>query len=488
MSGKKYIAIILLLSCIAVAGSTYAEVVLPKILGNNMVLQRNKPVPVWGTAVAGEAITVKFGNQTKKATADATGNWQIILDPMPASATPQVLEIKGTNTIKLENVLVGEVWLCSGQSNMSYEMRKNSKVRRPDTSTVNSPIDELDRAQNPQIRIFLTTQKNLRKPDSTHAGWDIAEGTALRDFSAAGYFFAKNLNHDLKVPVGIICSAISGSRIEPWMPREAFDEIPYFKDTNYKIDGDPGKLYVNMIAPVAPYALRGFLWYQGESGSYLAETISYTYKMEALIHWWRKLWNNKDLPFYYVQIAPFYYSRAKSSSNVPFTIYTEPELREAQTMALKIPHTGMIVTTDLNDSLTNIHPAFKWVVGQRLELQALGNTYDKKVVFSGPMYDKMKIKGDKIILDFKYTGNGLVSHDGKPLSYFTIAGNDGKFVDATAIIKGDKVEVSSPEVSSPVAVRFGWTEVAEPNFYNKDGLPAVPFRTDNPLKFTLTAN
>jgi len=486
MATNKYIVIIFLLSCTALAGNTYAEVVLPKILGNNMVLQRNKPVPVWGTASAGEAVTVKFSGQTKKVIADVAGNWQIMLDPMPASAMPQILEIDGTNTIKLDNILVGEVWLCSGQSNMSYEMRKNSKVRRPDTSTVNSPIDELERAHNPQIRIFLVTQKNLRRPDSTHSGWDIAEGTALRDFSAAGYFFAKNLNHDLKVPVGIICSAISGSRIEPWMPGEAFDAIPYFKDNNIKVDGDPGKLYVNMIAPVAPYALRGFLWYQGESSSYLAETISYTYKMEALINWWRKLWNDKNLPFYYVQIAPFYYSRAKS--NISYTIYTEPELREAQTMALKIPHTGMIVTTDLNDSLTNIHPAFKWVVGQRLELQALANTYGKKVVFSGPMYEKMQIKGNKIILDFKYVGSGLVSHDGKPLSYFTIAGSDGKFVDATATIKGNKVEVSSPAVPVPVAVRFGWTEVAEPNFYNKDGLPAVPFRTDNPLKFTLTAN
>lgn len=322
-------------------------------------------------------------------------------------------------------------------------------------------------------------------PDSTHSGWDVAEGTPLRNFSAAGYFFAKNLQHDLKVPVGIICSAISGSRIEPWMPTEAFDAIPYFKQDNVKIDGDPGKLYINMIAPVAPYALCGFLWYQGESGAYLGETITYTYKMNALINWWRNIWGDKTLPFYYVQIAPFYYSKAKS--NVAYTIYTEPEFREAQTMALKIPHTGMIVTTDLNDSLTNIHPAFKWEVGRRLELQALANTYGKKdVVFSGPMYKQMHIEGNKIILDYNYVGKGLENHDGKPLDYFTIAGADGNFVNANAVIKGDKVVVSSPSVKSPVAVRFGWTEAAEPNLFNKNGLPAVPFRTDNPLKFTPT--
>lgn len=464
-----------------------AQVVLPKILGNGMVLQRDKPVPVWGTAAAGEKVTVTFSGQTKATVADAGGNWMVSLNPMAASAVPATLTIAGTNTIKLENILVGEVWLCSGQSNMSYEMRKNSKVKKPDTSTVNSPVDELERAHNPQIRIFLTTQKNLRKPDPAHSGWSIAQDSALRAFSAAGYFFAKNLNHDLKVPVGIICSAISGSRIEPWAPVEAFTAIPYFKQNNIKIDGDPGKFYATMIQPLAPFALKGFLWYQGESSAYLAETISYTYKMEALINQWRKLWADKTLPFYYVQIAPFYYSQAKGQ--VPFTEFTEPELREAQTMALKIPHTGMIVTTDLNDDLKNIHPPYKWEVGRRLELQALANTYSRKdVVYSGPMYDHMEIKGSKIILHFNDVGKGLESHDGKPLNYFTIAGGDKKFVDANAEIKGNTVVVSSPSVKKPVAVRFAWTEAAQPNFFNKNNLPAVPFRTDNPLKFTLTDN
>jgi len=469
--------------CLLFVLNANATVVLPKILGNNMVLQRDKPVAIWGTASAGEAITVKFADQEKKTTTDPLGNWKVILDPMKASAEGREMLISGTNTIRLKNILVGEVWICSGQSNMSYEMRKNSKVHKPDTSTTNSPVDELERAHNPQIRLFLVTQKNMRKPDSTHSGWDIAEGTALRDFSAAGYFFAKNLNHDLKVPVGIICSAISGSRIEPWAPKDAFEAIPYLKENKLTDEGGPGKLYVNMIQPLAPFAIRGFLWYQGESAAYLAETISYTYKMNALINWWRKLWDDKNLPFYYVQIAPFYYSHVKDPK-IQYTEYTEPEFREAQTMALKIPHTGMIVTTDLNDDIKNLHPPFKWEVGRRLELQALANTYGKKVVFSGPMYDHMRVLGNKIILKFKYAGSGLISHDGKPLNYFQIAGNDGRFVDAHAEIKGNKVIVSSPEVQSPVAVRFGWNEAAQPNFYNKNGLPAVPFRTDNPLKFT----
>lgn len=465
----------------------HAQVTLPKILGNGMVLQRNKPVPVWGMAAAGEKVTVSFSGQTKTAVADASGKWMVSLNPMAASAVPATLTVAGSNTIKLENILVGEVWLCSGQSNMTYEMRKNSKVKKPDTSTVNSPVDELKRAHNPQIRIFLTTQKNLRKPDSTHAGWSVAQDSALSAFSAAGYFFAKNLNHDLKVPVGIICSAISGSRIEPWASAEAFDAIPYFKQNNIKIDGDPGKFYTTMIQPIAPFALKGFLWYQGESAVYLAETIGYTYKMEALINQWRKLWKDKTLPFYYVQVAPFYYSHEKGQ--VPFTELTEPELREAQTMALKIPHTGMIVTTDLNDDVKNLHPPFKWEVGRRLELQALANAYGRKdIVYSGPMYQSMQVSGNKIILHFNFVGKGLESHDGKPLNYFTIAGNDKNFVDATAQIKGNTVVVSAPSIKKPVAVRFAWTEAAQPNFFNKNGLPAVPFRTDNPLQFTLTDN
>jgi len=475
-----------LMICICCFANSRAQVVLPKVLGNNMVLQRNAPLPIWGTAAAGEKVTVKFSKQTKSTVTDASGNWLIKLDPMPASAKPARLIISGINTIKLENILVGEVWLCSGQSNMQYEMRKNSKVKKPNTNTANSPVDELDYAHNPQIRIFLVTQKNLLKPDSTHSGWRVAEDSALRAFSAVGYFFAKNLQHDLKVPVGIISSAVSGSRIEPWAPQEAFDAIPYFKVNNIKIDGDPGKFYAKMIEPVAPFALKGFLWYQGESNCFLGETICYTYKMEALINSWRKLWSDKTLPFYYVQIAPYYYTQGKGP--VTYTPFTEPELREAQAAALQIPHTGMIITTDLNDDLKNIHPPFKWEIGRRLELQALANTYNQPVAFSGPVYKSMKISSNKIILEFDHPGAGLTSHDGKPLTDFTIAGADGNFVTADAIIKGNTVEVSAGSVTKPVAARFAWSESAQPNFYNKDGLPAAPFRTDNPLKFTLTAN
>ncbi|WP_295768305.1 sialate O-acetylesterase [uncultured Mucilaginibacter sp.] len=464
---------VMLTACLMAANS-YATVVLPKILGNGMVLQRNQTVPVWGTAAKGEKITVRFAGQTKTAIADTGGKWRVFLKSMEASAKGRDLVISGTNKIVLSDILVGEVWLCSGQSNMQYEMRKNSKVARPDTSTANSPIDELERAHNPAIRIFLVDRKRQVKPDSTHSGWSIAQDSALRAFSAAGYFFAKKIHAELKVPVGIISSAVSGSRIEPWINETAFNSEPYFK--TIKVDGDPGKFYHPMIETLAPYAIKGFLWYQGESN--VGETMSYIYKMQVLINSWRKLWGNDKLPFYYVQLAPY-----TNSVDKKFTNETLPEFREAQVQVLQIPRTGMIVTTDLNDNVKNIHPPFKWEIGRRLALVALAKTYGLKNEYSGPVYAGMSVDRDQVILKFDHVGKGLISNNGKPLTHFVIAGADKKFVPANVMIKDNVLVVSSPDIKKPVAVRFAWDEAAQPNFYNKDGLPAMPFRTDNPLKY-----
>jgi sialate O-acetylesterase len=456
------------------AFSSKANVVLPKILGNGMVLQRNQPVPVWGTANVGEKVTVKFGRQIKSAVTDAAGNWKVLLDPMPASAKGQELSITGNNKIILTNILVGEVWLCSGQSNMQYEMRKNGKVNRPDSSTANSPIDEVERAHNPAIRVFMTDRKKQVKPDSTHSGWSVAQDSALRSFSAVGYFFAKKINAELKVPVGMICSAVSGVRIETWIDTAAYETEPYFKTV--KVNADHGKFYYPMIKTIAPFAIKGFLWYQGESN--VGETISYTYKMKVLIDSWRKQWQNSKLPFYYVQLAPFLNSQDKK-----FTTESLPEFREAQAQVMKIPNTFMIVTTDLNDNIKNIHPPFKWEVGRRLALVALGRTYGFKNEYSGPVYKSMAVNRDQIILSFDHVGKGLISHDGKPLNWFTIAGADKKFVPANVMIKDNQLILSAPEVKKPVAARFAWDETAQPNFYNKDGLPAMPFRTDSTISF-----
>jgi len=476
---KKIFLLPLLLLCF----NAMAQLSLPKIIANNMVLQRNQQVPIWGYAKIGEEVTISFNKQEKKTTADNTGNWKIMLDAMPASATPQKLIIATANErIVLDNILVGEVWLCSGQSNMEYSMRKNSKVTIPE-GVKDWPVDELQTAHNKNIRIFLTDRKKM-KPDPTHAGWDVAEDSALRSFSAVGYFFAKKLYSDLNVPIGVISSAIPGSRIEPWMPREAFTALPFFQnqsDTTHKIDGEPGKFYETMIAPLAPFAIKGFLWYQGESNCFLGERLQYTSKMQALINQWRKIWNDKAMPFYYVQIAPFAYSKQKG--NVPYTEESLPEFWEAQAMALKIPNTAMIATTDLNFDLDNLHPHYKWEIGKRLALAALANQYDKKDVLPmGPLFQTMKIKGNVASISFKYTGSGLINKDGQPLNDFTIAGADGKFVPATAVIKNNVVEVSAASIQHPVAVRFGWSEADHANLYNKEGLPAFPFRTDNPLE------
>lgn len=474
MFRRYYIAFGLALTGCLSALSTNAAVVLPKILGNGMVLQRNQPVPIWGTAAKGEKVTVRFAGQTKTVMPDTGGRWKVMLNPMPASAKGRDLVISGINKIVLTDVLVGEVWLCSGQSNMQYEMRKNSKVRKPDTSTVNSPVDEIERAHNPAIRIFLVDRKRQPKPDSTHSGWSIAQDSALRNFSAAGYFFAKKVYAELKVPIGVISSAVSGSRIEPWINETAFNSEPYFK--TIKVDGDPGKFYHPMIETLAPFAIKGFLWYQGESN--VGETMSYIYKMQVLINSWRKIWGNDKLPFYYVQLAPY-----TNSVDKKFTTETLPEFREAQVQVMQIPRTGMIVTTDLNDNVKNIHPPFKWEIGRRLALVALAKTYGLKNEYSGPVYTGMTVERDQVILKFDHVGKGLISSDGKPLTHFLIAGDDKKFVPANVMIKDDALVISSPEVKKPVAVRFAWDEAAQPNFYNKDGLPAMPFRTDNPLNY-----
>ncbi|OUJ75444.1 sialate O-acetylesterase [Hymenobacter crusticola] len=454
-----------------------ARIVLPRVLGHNMVLQRNKPLTIWGKAAPGEAVSVEFGKQKPSTTADADGNWQVTLQPLTASATPADLVISGSNTIRLHDILVGEVWLCSGQSNMEYTMRKNSKVTRPQVKGPN-PVDELNYAHNPAIRIFLVNRKELAKPDSLHRGWSIAQDSALRSFSAAGYFFAKELYSKLHVPIGIISSAVPGSRIEPWVSEAAFQADPSF--AGQKVDGEPGKFYEPMIRPLVPLTLRGFLWYQGESNCFLAETASYAQKMKTLIQSWRAAWHDSELPFYYVQLAPFQYSESKDTK-VPLTKETLPKFREAQELALQIPRTGMIVTTDLANTEGGIHPGFKWEIGRRLALLALTNTYGyKTLAASGPVYQQMAVKGNAVTLTFSENGGRLVSKDGKPLSGFMLAGADGVFVPAEARIKGQQVVVTAAGVAQPTAVRFGWDESAQPNLFSKSGLPARPFRTDKP--------
>jgi sialate O-acetylesterase len=462
--------------------SSSAQIRLPKIIGNNMVLQREKPVPIWGWGTAGEQVTVKFLNQEKNVIANDSGYWKVTLSALKASAQPTEMIIKGSSTIILSNILVGEVWLCSGQSNMEYPMKRFPSYTKPMKGADSASI-ELS-VSNPNIRLFNVDQV-ISAPDVTSKGWNCSDSLSMKNFSAVGYFFAKNIQKELNVPVGMISVCWGGSYIEQWTPASAYAALPAFAEeaskTPLKIDRfAPGRNYNSMVQPLAPYALSGFLWYQGESNCGANDGMRYADKMQALVESWRKQWGNDNLPFYSALIAPFYYSNIKKDKRL-CTPQTLPEFWEAQIQSLKIPHTALVVTTDLVDQLSNIHPSYKWEVGRRFALIALAKDYGRdNLVFSGPVYKSLKLKNNKAILTFS-NANGLKSSDGNPLSWFTIAGPEGKFVEANAVIDGDKVIVSNSAVLKPVEVRFAWHESAQPNFFNAAGLPAFPFRTDGLL-------
>ncbi len=456
------------------ASNADAKILLPQILSSAMVLQRDHPINIWGFGAVGEKVSVNFAGQTKNTITDQSGKWQVVLSPLRTSSTPQSMTITGNNKIVLTDVLVGEVWLCSGQSNMEYQMRKLEKIPTPKNPKLGFPKDEVENAKNTKIRIFLVNRKTLIKPDSIHKSWSIAQDSALRAFSAVGYFFAKELQQKLGIPIGIICSSVSGSAIEPWVSKEALMQEPYFKDK--KLGNDPGKFYTPMIEPLTKFKLRGFLWYQGETNCFLDEKVSYAYKMKALIDLWRSAWGgNETMPFYLVQIAPFDYSKQKGEKVLDQN--TEPEFWEAQAQQLRLPHTGLIVTTDLNDNGGDLHPTYKWEVGRRLALWALARDYQQKIVYSGPIYKSVSFKNDEAILTFDHFDANLKT----PLTGFTIAGSDGKFVPADAKIVGKTVIVSANGIIKPTNVRFNWTEAPNSNFFGSTGLPALPFRTDNNL-------
>lgn len=475
-------SILLSLVFLLVTSSLLAEVSLPKILGHNMVLQQKKKVAIWGTATPSEKISVAFAGQLKTTVADESGNWSINLNPMKASFTAREMTIKGTNIIVLKNILVGEVWLCSGQSNMEFAMRKYGKY--DSLAKANKPpVDDLKTANNPNIRIFLDRRKYM-SPSPEHLGWDEAIGRPLVDFSAVGYYFAKDLYAKLNVPIGVISAAVPGSRIEPWIQASKMEIEPKLKngqilDKLSNDGGDAGKFYDTMIQPLIPFTIKGILWYQGESNCFLNENIRYAYKLKTLIESWRSDWKDKNLPFYFVQIAPYIYSQAKDDRK--HTTENLPEFWESQALALHLKNTALITITDLVENTTDLHPMNKWEIGRRLSLLAANKTYGQKnIVYSGPIYQNMKIVGNTIEINYSNTGSGLASRDEKPLTCFTIAGADGKFVSAKAEIKDNKIIVSAPQIQHPYYVRFGWNETAQSNFINKEGLPAVPFRSDNP--------
>ena len=461
-----------------------AQVTVPKVIGDNMIQQREKLAPIWGWAQPGERVTVRFAGQQKAATTDGAGRWLVKLSALKASSAPAEMVIEGSTKLVLTNILVGEVWLCSGQSNMEKpigELRGQKPVFNYE--------QELGSANYPQIRLFKAERARAASPAKDVKGeWSVCSSNVLEQtqFSAAAYFFGREIFNELKVPVGLVESTWGGTRIEPWTPQEGFEMVPSLAEFAGNAQGTnrpaaASTLYNGMVAPLVPFAIHGALWYQGEANLIDGnDSLIYVEKMKALVLGWRKMWGQGDFPFYYVQIAPFAYT----GRNDPQSHTTEslPVFWEAQTLSLCIPKTGMIVTTDLVDDLRDIHPRNKQDVGKRLALLALAKDFGrKKLVFSGPLYQSMKVRGAKAVVSFDYVGGGLTSKDGKSLTWFTIAGADGKFEPADAVIEGKTVVVSSPKVPAPKAVRFAWNEAAQPNFFNQDGLPAVPFRTDGPM-------
>ena len=465
--------------------SARAELKLAAIFGDNMVLQQRMVVPVWGWAAPGAAVTVKFAGQTQTTRAAADGKWLVKLGQLQASFAPQTLVVEAGETKTLTNVLVGEVWLGSGQSNMEKPIGKQGGQK----PCLNAEA-ELAAANYPSIRIFQVDKMLSAAPRTDlekFNSWRECSSNALDSvhFSAALYFFGRELHTNLNVPVGLIHSSWGGTRIEPWTPPAGFASVPSLANvktpdfgTNKIPNTAPTVLYNAMIAPLVPFALRGAIWYQGESNH--GET-NYDLKMAALVGGWRKVWNEGDFPFYFVQIAPFKY--IKDTTNYVADKDPLPRFWVQQARAARhIKNTGMVVTTDLVDDLTDIHPRDKASVGHRLALLALDKTYEKEVPSESPAFEKLKIKGNQAIVEFEHTHGGLMSRDGQPLTWFTLAGPDGKFVPAEAKIVGETVVVTAPGVDKPVAVRFAWHQLAQPNLFNAAGLPAEPFSTQVPVE------
>jgi len=489
-----------------------AEVKLPAIIGDNMVLQADVKAPIWGWAAPDEKVTVTLGDQKQTATADKDGKWTVKLEALK-SGGPLEMAVAGTNTITVKNILVGEVWVCGGQSNMAMSVKSSKDSDK-----------EIAEAKYPKIRLFKVQNAMADEPAKDAKGqWVECDPNTVGGFSAVGYFFGRDLHKVLNVPVGLIHSNWGGTCAEAWtskptlegdaelkvaldrqtqaVERHATDKENWEKNKDkllarWKESADKAKaegkpiprapqppgdpktspnrpscLYNGMIAPLIPFGIRGAIWYQGESNA--GRAVEYRKLFPAMISDWRKNWGQGDFPFLFVQLANFMAKDAEPKDD-PW-----PWLREAQTMTLSVPKTGMAVIIDIGEG-NDIHPKNKQDVGLRLSRAAQKIAYGKDIVHSGPVHEtgSMKIEGDKAVVKFKHLGGGLVAK-GDKLTGFAIAGEDRKFVWADAKIDAETVVVQSKDVPKPVAVRYAWANNPDCNLYNKEGLPACPFRTDD---------
>jgi sialate O-acetylesterase len=480
-----------------------ADVRLPNILSDHMVVQRDQPLRVWGWAAAGERITVEMAGKSAATSADAAGGWEVKLPAMQAGG-PFELTVRGHNTVKVTDVLAGEVWLCSGQSNMEFELKH-----------ANNAQQEIQQANHQQLRLLLVPRTAAGLPlNDVRAKWFVCapDNPAVADFSAVGYFFGREIQESLKVPVGMIGASQGATQIELWTPPEGVAAVPSLAPSldGIKAAADAARkklgenlenlsaalpaaraalaagkplppevaagaplpaeggpvLYYGMIHPLERYAIRGALWYQGESNC--GDGMRYLDKMKALIGGWRQRWQLGDFPFYYVQITPNNYNGAL------------PLLLEAQNAAQSIPNTGMAAATDTCDASDHYgggHPRNKQVIGHRLALWALAKDYGRKdLVYCGPRFHSLAVEGGQLRVRFDFIGGGLVTRDNQPPDNFEIAGADGKFHDAVAQIDGATVVVRCEQVPQPVELRHAWKDLAQPNLMNKEGLPVAVFR------------
>jgi sialate O-acetylesterase len=468
---KKLVIVFISLILLSNNTSLFAKIKLPGIIASNMVLQRNTSVKIWGWANSGEKISIKTSWITNeiKITTPENGRWEVILKTT-LSKDPQTIKLSSLESnIKLENILFGEVWVCSGQSNM----------RMPLKGYTGQPTfegnDAIANSRNNTIRLFSITENGNPTPLDTVASykkWSIASPENTKDFSAVAYFYGKKLQEILDVPVGIVMSSWGGTRIQPWMSKEAvtpfLDVNKVKKDTTEKYKRIPSAIFNAMINPITSYTIKGVLWYQGETNR--DEPKLYQQLLPEMVKDWRKQWNIGEFPFYYVQIAPNKYTD-KSKSQFQ---------REAQLKALEvIPNSGMAVLSDIGSEQT-IHPPRKKEVADRLLYIALNKTYGfKEVDCSGPIYKSMEAKEGALFLNFNFAETGIYSPE-LEVSNFEIAGADKVFHPAKAVIINHKqVKVFCPEVAEPVAVRYGWSNWFVGTLFDNNMLPASSFRSDN---------
>ena len=471
-----------LVGLLELASCAQADITLAKLFTDHMVLQRNATVRIWGTSEPNDTLTISFAGQTYSAQANGQGEWSTTF-PTGAEGGPFQLEVASEQTsarLLLNDVMLGEVWICSGQSNMEWSVEQSL-----------NPKLEIEQAKDfSNIRLFRVHHHSVPQPVTEFHKvnpWVNCSPDTVKSFSAVAYQFAKRISKEKKIPIGLIETAWGGTRCEAWISANSLKQDPFFQPLlEHWLEADqpnsqhrPSNLYNGMIAPLKGFAFRGVIWYQGEAN--VGRGAQFARLFPTLIADWRKqLGEGSEFPFYFVQLAPFRYGNQPPEAL--------PEVWDGQLKTFKsVPRTGMVVTTDIGNT-KNIHPKNKQEVGRRLALWALANEYSDlcqspPTIVSGPIYDSMKVVDDYIELTFSHVGDGLEARGGTELTFFTICGEDRQFQPAQAEIVDGKIRVRAEGITKPVAVRFGWVDTAEPNLFNSAGLPASPFRTDDfPLR------